>query len=58
MDDTDSTVECLEVKIKGNDAKHKDERIVCEVCGHSNPADNALCEMCSNYLFKQRSVKN
>lgn len=58
MDETTDTVECLEVKIKGNDIKCKEERIICEVCGYSNPAKNALCEMCSNYLFKQRSDKN
>ncbi len=25
--------------------------IVCEVCGHKNPKDVAMCTMCSNYLF-------
>ena len=29
----------------------KEERKVCDVCGHSNPESAALCEMCSNYLF-------
>ena len=25
---------------------------VCDVCGHPNSEDSALCEMCSNYLFE------
>ena len=28
----------------------KEERIICEVCGHANPHDTAICKMCSNYL--------
>ena len=24
--------------------------IVCDVCGHVNPENTALCKMCSNYL--------
>ena len=25
--------------------------VVCTVCGHKNPKNTGLCEMCSNYLF-------
>ncbi len=28
-------------------------RVTCDVCGHQNPPDVGLCEMCSAYLFKQ-----
>ena len=24
--------------------------IICEVCGHANPENTAICKMCSNYL--------
>ena len=24
--------------------------VYCDVCGHANPEEVALCEMCSNYL--------
>ena len=24
--------------------------VYCDVCGHANPEEAALCEMCSNYL--------
>jgi hypothetical protein len=24
--------------------------IICDVCGHVNPENTALCKMCSNYL--------
>ena len=26
--------------------------VICDMCGHSNPIDAALCVMCSNYLEK------
>ena len=29
----------------------KQTYIVCDMCGHKNPENTALCEMCSNYLF-------
>lgn len=28
------------------------KRIVCDMCGHVNSEDTALCEMCSNYLTR------
>lgn len=31
----------------------KKEFVLCEMCGHSNPIDTAICEMCSNYLTKE-----
>ena len=30
--------------------QEKEQVIVCEVCGHKNPEDTAICVMCSNYL--------
>ena len=33
-----------------DEAEKKPEFIICDVCGHSNPEDAALCKMCSNYL--------
>ena len=27
------------------------EYIQCFVCGHKNPVNTGICEMCSNYLF-------
>ena len=30
--------------------QEKEKVIVCEMCGHKNPEDTAMCEMCSNYL--------
>ena len=27
------------------------EYIQCFVCGHKNPLNTGICEMCSNYLF-------
>lgn len=24
--------------------------VFCDVCGHANPEEAALCQMCSNYL--------
>lgn len=53
MEDTVEEIKSVEIKLKGSETDPKDKRIVCEVCGHSNPAENALCEMCSNYLFEQ-----
>ena len=29
---------------------------ICEVCGHANSEDEAMCVMCSNYLFLERGV--
>ena len=37
----------------------KKEFILCDMCGHSNPIDTAICEMCSNYIrrdFKWESI--
>ena len=31
--------------------KEPEKVIVCDVCGHKNPDNTALCEMCSNYLL-------
>ena len=28
--------------------------VQCVVCGHKNPANVGLCEMCSNYLFDKK----
>ena len=28
--------------------------VQCIVCGHKNPIDVGLCEMCSNYLFDKK----
>ena len=28
----------------------KKKFISCDVCGHANPEEASLCEMCSNYL--------
>ena len=30
--------------------REKERVIICDMCGHKNPEDTALCEMCSNYL--------
>lgn len=27
------------------------EPVICKVCGHKNPNNTGMCEMCSNYLF-------
>ena len=32
----------------------KEEKIICEVCGHANPEFAAVCQMCSNYLKGMR----
>ena len=29
--------------------------VICEVCGHANDATKAQCEMCSNYLYQERT---
>lgn len=26
------------------------QKVICDVCGHSNPPGTAICKMCSNYL--------
>ncbi len=31
----------------------KKETIVCDMCGHVNPAGSAICKQCSNYLDKK-----
>lgn len=31
-------------------AENKPSYVICDVCGHRNPEDVALCKMCSNYL--------
>jgi recombinational DNA repair protein RecR len=31
-------------------ASEKKKYAVCDVCGHANPEEAAMCEMCSNYL--------
>lgn len=28
--------------------------VLCKVCGHQNPRNTGMCEMCSNYLFDQK----
>ena len=33
------------------------EYIQCFVCGHKNPPNTGICEMCSNYLFTKLSNK-
>ena len=30
--------------------KEKEKFVICEMCGHANPENTALCKMCSNYL--------
>ena len=30
--------------------QEKEARVICEVCGHDNPENTAICKMCSNYL--------
>lgn len=30
--------------------QEKPVKVICEVCGHANPEDVAMCKMCSNYL--------
>ncbi|MBR2623271.1 MAG: hypothetical protein IKD15_03505 [Clostridia bacterium] len=30
--------------------QEKEKVIVCDICGHKNPEDTAMCVMCSNYL--------
>ena len=30
--------------------QEKETIIVCDVCGHKNPENTAMCVMCSNYL--------
>ena len=34
----------------------KEEKVICDVCGHANPEHTAICKMCSNYL-KGMTVK-
>ena len=29
----------------------EEKKIICEVCGHANPENTAICCMCSNYLL-------
>lgn len=31
--------------------------IQCFICGHKNPANVGICEMCSNYLFTSLNGK-
>lgn len=31
-------------------ANEKKEVVLCDVCGHANPENTAICKMCSNYL--------
>lgn len=31
----------------------KKETVICDMCGHINPAGSAICEQCSNYLDKK-----
>lgn len=31
----------------------KKEYVICDMCGHANPAPAAICKMCSNYLTKE-----
>jgi len=33
--------------------QQQEETIVCDVCGHVNKKNVAICEMCSNYLFEE-----
>ena len=28
----------------------KEKVVVCDMCGHANPENTAICKMCSNYL--------
>jgi ribosomal protein L40E len=30
--------------------KKEDVKVICEVCGHANPLNTAVCKNCSNYL--------
>lgn len=32
----------------------EDEKTLCFVCGHKNPKNTFMCEMCSNYLITQK----
>ena len=32
----------------------KEEKVICEVCGHANPEFVSICQMCSNYLKGMR----
>ncbi len=33
----------------------EDEKTICCVCGHANPKNTFMCEMCSNYLIMQNA---
>lgn len=34
----------------------EDEKTICFVCGHRNPKNTFMCEMCSNYLITQKTT--
>ncbi len=36
----------------------KKETIICDMCGHVNPAGSAICEQCSNYLDEKLYSKS
>ena len=33
----------------------QNDYVTCEICGHQNPPNAGLCEMCSAYLFKLKN---
>lgn len=45
-DDNEQGRVSLDVKLPNNN-----DLVVCKVCGHKNPRNTGMCEMCSNYLF-------
>lgn len=45
-DDNEQGRVSLDVKLPNNN-----DLVVCQVCGHKNPRNTGMCEMCSNYLF-------
>lgn len=46
VDDDEQGIVSLKVKLPNDD-----DTVLCPVCGHKNPKNAGLCEMCSNYLF-------
>lgn len=45
------TVEPSDAKtIVITNANEEKEVVLCDVCGHANPKNTAICKMCSNYL--------
>lgn len=48
----------VESVVPNADVAETPKVVICEVCGHGNPTNVGLCQMCSSYLYDLEVVQD